>query len=364
MKIVLAPDSFKGSLSQKEAIEAMAEGIRDADAGIETECIPVADGGEGTLYSIMETFGGQTVEKEVCGPYGERVTARYLIKGDTAYIEMAESSGLNVTDRRDVIHSTTFGTGELVLDAARRGARNICITFGGSATNDGGAGILEAFGYLLLDDEGKRINPGNYGLQRLFTIDCSHAAPELKDVSFVLACDVRNTLCGRNGATYVFGPQKGGSGEELEIMDFNLFRYAQLLERQTGRKILGLEGGGAAGGATIPFMAFYDARVVSGIDMVLSLAGFEDRIRDADMVFTGEGRYDSQTQYGKAIYGIRKITESCGKRLIVFAGSVEKEEKDVFEISDRSRDLSANMAEAHLNLRRSVAAFLGRELHR
>lgn len=362
MKIVLAPDSFKGSLTQEEAVAAMTDGIREVSEDIIIDSIPVADGGEGTLYSVKRLFGGQTVTEKVRGPYGDPVEASYLLKAGTALIEMAESSGLNLTDKRDVIHSSTYGTGELIMDAVRRGAKRIYVTFGGSATNDGGVGILCALGFRITDDEGNDIEPSNFGLQRLYRIDDSGVDRSLYDTEFILACDVRNTLCGKNGATYVFGPQKGGRGEELEIMDFNLFRYAGLLEKQTGRKILSVEGSGAAGGATVPFLAFFDSRVERGIDFVLSLSGFEDRIGDADLIFTGEGRYDSQTGYGKVISGIRQAADRKGVRLIVFAGSTEMDEKDVFEISDRTRSLEYNMVNAYENLRHCTAGFLRREI--
>ena len=286
MKIVLAPDSFKGSLTQEEAIAAMTDGIREVSEDIIIDSIPVADGGEGTLYSVKRLFGGQTVTKKVTGPYGDPVEASYLLKAGTALIEMAESSGLNLTDKRDV---------------------RIDVTFGGSATNDGGAGILCALGFRLTDDEGNDIEPSNFGLQRLYCIDDSGVDGRLYDTEFILACDVRNTLCGKNGATYVFGPQKGGRGEELEIMDFNLFRYAGLLEKQTGRKILSVEGSGAAGGATVPFLAFFDSRVERGIDFVLSLSGFEDRIGDATILrldtarsYPGSGRLQTEKALGSS----------------------------------------------------------------
>jgi glycerate kinase len=325
MKFVLAPDSFKESLSARRAAEAMERGIRAALLEAEVVRLPVADGGEGTAETLVWASGGTLHEATVGGPLGTPVVARYGILGDgeTAVVEMAEASGLHLVpvDRRNPLVTTTFGTGELIKAALDRGARRLIVAIGGSATNDGGAGALQALGARLLDGNGQPIGPGGGALARIARIDLGALDPRLRDVSMRVASDVTNRLHGPEGASAVFGPQKGATPEMVAVLDANLRRFADILRRDTGKDVGMLPGGGAAGGLGAGLAACGGA-IVPGIDLVLDALGFDAALRGAAVVFTGEGRIDAQTPRGKVVAGVTRRAGRQGVPVIAFAGSV------------------------------------------
>jgi glycerate kinase len=325
MKAVIAMDSFKGSISSIEAGNAVAEGIRrvfpDADAMIK----PVADGGEGTVDALVSGLNGQLCEAEVSDPLGRRIKAKYGVLPDkTAVIEMAAASGLTLlsADERDPMFTTTFGTGELILSAIRNGCRDIIIGIGGSATNDGGIGCLQALGFGMLDDKCRQVGFGAAGLSQLAEINGTNAVSELKDCSFKAACDVTNPLCGVNGCSAVFAPQKGASAGMIPVMDGYLRNYAELTKTYNASASPDTPGAGAAGGLGFALMYYLNADFESGIDLIMRKTQLESAIKSADIVITGEGCLDSQTAMGKAPVGIAGIAKKYGKPVIAFSGAV------------------------------------------
>lgn len=360
MKWMLCPDSFKGSLSAEQAAQAMAEGIRRAEPEAEIVRFPIADGGEGTMQVLRRAGGGQEVRRQVTGPYGESVTASYLRVGKRAIVELAQASGLLVTERREPILSTTYGTGMLLRDALLHGAEEVCLTLGGSATNDGGAGIAAALGVRFLDADGGELPPTCEGLSRLARIDASGMLPQARTCRFLIACDVKNPLCGPEGASAVYGPQKGADAPMIARMDAVLEHYARLLEWQTGRELLSLPGGGAAGGAAIPLLAFAQVTLCAGIDLVLDALDFDTAAAGAACILTGEGRIDAQTKFGKAIAGVAARAEKLGIPVAVFAGKVSLSPAEcppgmrVYGINPPGGTLAEQMAHAYENLREAV----------
>lgn len=357
-KIVIACDSFKGSLTSAEAGEAAAEGVRSALPDCEVIVIPVADGGEGTMEAVTRANNGKIVSCEVTAPMGDKVRASYGIFGDTALIEMAEASGLTLVPaaKRNPMFATTFGTGELILDAIRRGCRNFLIGIGGSATNDGGSGMLRALGYRFLDEKGNEITNNIADLANLARIDDSDVIPELKECSFTAACDVDTPLTGPQGATYVFGPQKGATPEMLPILDNALKRLATVAEVSNLRNYSDanavaevsnlrkipasnavaevsnlrtpyaeMPGSGAGGGMGFALLAFLNASLKPGIEMVLDAIDFDKKIDGASMIITGEGRLDRQTIMGKTPFGILKRAQKRNIPVIAIGGSVDTE---------------------------------------
>ena len=324
--IVLAPDSFKESMTAKEVCEAMERGIRKANSQIRCIHVPMADGGEGTMQSLVDATGGNIYTKEVVGPLGNNVVAKYGIlgDGDIGVIEMASASGIHLVDseKRNPLITTTFGTGQLIKACLDKGVKKLLIGIGGSATNDGGAGFIQALGGRLLDENGKDLSYGGGELAKLHTIDLSNLDERLKDVSVEVACDVNNPLCGKEGASYVFGPQKGATREMIEILDQNLSHYAEVIKEQLGKDVISKAGAGAAGGLGAGLMAFLDVKLKSGIEMVIEYANLEEKVRDADMVWTGEGSIDFQTQYGKTPLGVAMIAKKYNKPVIALAGRV------------------------------------------
>lgn len=328
MKIILAPDSFKGSLSARAAAEAMAAGVRRALPGAEVVLIPLADGGEGTAESLVTATGGRLVSRKVTGPLGESVDARFGLLGPgghTAVVEMAEAAGLGLvpTDRRDPRRATTYGVGELLSAAAGAGVSEIIVGLGGSATNDGGAGAMQALGVHFLDAAGKDLPPGGAALARFARIDMASFHFPLDRITVTAASDVRNPLIGPNGASAVYGPQKGANPAMAAELDAALTHYAAIVRRDLGRDVAELPGAGAAGGLGAALAAFLNANFRAGIDVVLDAADFEAQARDADWVLTGEGRIDSQTLSGKAISGVLARCQTLGVPLIAFGGVVE-----------------------------------------
>ena len=324
--IVLAPDSFKESMTAKEVCEAMERGIRKANSQIRCIHVPMADGGEGTMQSLVDATGGRVYSKEVVGPLGNNVVAEYGIlgNGEIGVIEMASASGIHLVDseKRNPLITTTFGTGQLIKACLDKWVKKLLIGIGGSATNDGGAGFIQALGGRLLDENGDDLSYGGGALAKLHTIDLSNLDERLKYVSVEVACDVNNPLCGKEGASYVFGPQKGATREMIEILDQNLSHYAEVIKEQLGKDVISKAGAGAAGGLGAGLMAFLDVKLKSGIEMVIEYANLEEKVRDADMVWTGEGSIDFQTQYGKTPLGVAMIAKKYNKPVIALAGRV------------------------------------------
>lgn len=324
--IVLAPDSFKESMTAKEVCEAMERGIRKANSQIRCIHVPMSDGGEGTMQSLVDATGGRVYSKEVVGPLGNNVVAEYGIlgNGEIGVIEMASASGIHLVDseKRNPLITTTFGTGQLIKACLDKGVKKLLIGIGGSATNDGGAGFIQALGGRLLDENGDDLSYGGGALAKLHTIDLSNLDERLKYVSVEVACDVNNPLCGKEGASYVFGPQKGATREMIEILDQNLSHYAEVIKEQLGKDVISKAGAGAAGGLGAGLMAFLDVKLKSGIEMVIEYANLEEKVRDADMVWTGEGSIDFQTQYGKTPLGVAMIAKKYNKPVIALAGRV------------------------------------------
>jgi glycerate kinase len=339
MKIIAIPDSFKGSMSSMEAASAMEQGIRAAIPDAEVVKLPVADGGEGTADVFLETGIGKPVCREVTGPLGERVNAKYALLGDgTAVIEMAQASGLTLVEeaRRNPMKTTTYGTGELIKDALDKGVRSIMLAVGGSATNDGGTGLAQALGISFKDAAGREIGYGCEELKDLKEIDASGMDKRLKETKIVIACDVRNTLCGENGASFVYGPQKGATPEIVREMDGLLDKLAGAVLKETGIDVRDIPGTGAAGGLAVPLIAFAGAGIVSGIETILGLIGFREHLAGADYVFTGEGRIDEQTQYGKTIAGILKMAKGKNVPVVAFAGLLGKGYGGIMEAGVKS----------------------------
>lgn len=326
MKIVAAPDSFKESMTAKDACLAMEQGIRRVFPDAEVIAVPMADGGEGTVESLADLTGGRLVRTEVTGPLGTRVAAEFGLsgEGDTAIIEMASASGIGLVprERRNPLITTTYGTGELIRKALDLGVSRIILGIGGSATNDGGAGMLQALGGSLRDASGTELPFGGAALRRLHTLDLGGLDPRLAKVRIDAACDVDNPLTGPNGASYVFGPQKGATPAMVRELDLALGRFAEVIERQLGTRVDGIPGAGAAGGLGAGLLAFLKADLKRGVDLVIEYADLERKLAGADYVFTGEGGMDGQTLFGKTPYGVAAAARKQGIPVIAFAGRV------------------------------------------
>lgn len=326
MKIVVAPDSFKGSLSALQAAEAIELGIGKVFPDANIKKIPMADGGEGTAQSLVDATGGQLLVERVADPLGNEIEAEYGILGDrtTAVIEMAAASGLTLVpiDRRDPFVTTTYGTGQLIKAALNRGCRKLIIGIGGSATNDGGAGMAEALGAKLLTSNGKSISPGGWGLGALDTINLSDLDSRIGATATVVACDVDNPLTGPNGAAHVYGPQKGATPEMIETLDANLARLASIVKRDMGRSVGDIPGSGAAGGLGAGLIAFLNAELKSGVEIIIDAVQLEKQLEGASFVVTGEGEINFQTVFGKTPVGVAKLAKKLGIPVIAIAGSI------------------------------------------
>lgn len=374
LRVVIAPDKFRGSLSASEAAAAMARGVLLADPSAEVEPIPMADGGEGTIDALVAATGGEYREVEVTGPLGTPVHARYgwLGDGQTAVIEMARASGLALVPERDRDPSktTTRGTGELLLHAVEGGARRLILGIGGSATNDGGAGLARAIGYRLLDRLGQEIGPGGGPLENLDRIVPDEVDPRLKGFAVEVACDVDNPLCGPRGASAVYGPQKGASPAMIERLDRNLGHLADLIQRDLGKEVRNLPGAGAAGGLGAGLVAFASGRLVPGIDLVIRTVGLADRLEAADLCLTGEGSIDASSAFGKTAVGVARLARGLGCPTIAMGGRLGPGADDViaegvsalFSICQGPATLEEAIAHASEWLerasRQAVAAFL------
>ena len=324
--IVLAPDSFKESMSAKEACIAMERGIKKVNQDIKCVHVPMADGGEGTMQSLVDATNGKIYSLEVVGPLGNKVQAEYGILGDreVGILEMASASGIHLVslDKRNPLITTTYGTGELIKACLDKGVKKLLIGIGGSATNDGGAGVIQALGGKLLDKDGNELGFGGGELGKLHNIDLTNFNPRLKDVVVEVACDVNNPLCGEKGASNVFGPQKGATPDMVSLLDNNLKHYANIIKEQIGMDVLEVPGAGAAGGLGAGLMAFLNGTLKKGIEIVIEYSGLEEKVKEADMVWTGEGSIDFQTQYGKTPLGVATIAKKYDKPVIAFAGRV------------------------------------------
>ena len=323
-KYVVAPDSFKESMTAKEVCDAMVKGIKKADSAAEVIKVPMADGGEGTVDSLVDATNGQRVIVEVTGPLGNKISAYYGILGNgtTAVIEMAKASGLEIVEKkkRNPMITTTFGTGELIRHALDHNVKEIIIGLGGSSTNDGGSGMAQALGAKLLDQNNNQISFGGGNLDKLDKIDISNLDSRLQDVKIILASDVTNPLIGKDGASRVFGPQKGATPEMVEKLENNLQHYAKIIKRDLNKDIAMAAGSGAAGGLGAGLMAFTTCEMRQGVDIAIEVTKLEDKIRTADYVFTGEGGTDSQTKFGKTPYGVAKLGKKYHKPVISLAG--------------------------------------------
>lgn len=321
---VLAPDSFKESMTAKEVCMAMERGLRKVYPQANYIHVPMADGGEGTVQSLVDASGGRIYEKEVAGPLGQRVMAKFGMLGDgvTAAIEMASASGIHLVSKetKNPLITTTYGTGELIAECLDRGVQRIIIGIGGSATNDGGAGMAAALGARFLDSEGKKIPRGGGGLDQLASIDVSGLDPRLQEVSLIVASDVTNPLCGEHGASRVFGPQKGATPDMVQQLDHNLAHYAEVVKRQLGKDVRDYPGAGAAGGLGAGLLIFTRATLKKGIEIVIEHTDLKNKLAQADYVLTGEGGIDFQTKFGKTPYGVAQAAKEQGKKVIAVAG--------------------------------------------
>jgi glycerate kinase len=329
MKIVLAPDSFKGNLTSLQVAAALEKGIRRVLPNAKCIKVPMADGGEGTVQSLVDGAGGKFVRKKVTGPAGKPVTARYglLADGKTAVIEMAEASGLPYVKGKDKnpMKTTSYGTGELILDAINKGAHKIILGIGGSATTDGGAGMAQALGIKFLDGNGKEIKEYGAGgmLNKISKIDLSGIDARINKTKIIVASDVENPLYGNKGAAYVFGPQKGATPAMVKTLDANLKYFGNLIKKDLHKDVTTLKGAGAAGGLGAGLVAFTGAKLKSGIDIVVDATKLKNYLKGADLVITGEGRVDSQTAFGKTPAGVAKAAKKFKVPTIAIGGGID-----------------------------------------
>ncbi|HCW54886.1 MAG TPA: glycerate kinase [Clostridium sp.] len=335
MKFVLAPDSFKESMTSKEACDAMERAIKKVIKDAECVKVPMADGGEGTTTSLVDGSNGEFFTTEVTGPLGDKVEAVYGIMGDkeTGIIEMAMASGIQLIKReeRDPLIATTYGTGELIKELLDKGIKRILLGIGGSATNDGGAGMVQALGGRLLDKDGNEVPFGGGNLHKVEKIDLSDLDSRLKDVKIEVACDVTNPFIGENGASRIFGPQKGADEEMVELLDNNLAHFAEVIKRDLKKDIADVPGAGAAGGLGGALLAFLDAELKRGIEMVVQHTNLREKVEGADFVFTGEGSIDGQTLFGKTPIGVAKTAKEAGAKVIAFAGRVADDANTLYD---------------------------------
>ncbi|RFP17661.1 glycerate kinase [Duganella sp. BJB488] len=373
MKIVIAPDSFKESLTAMAVANEIEAGFREFFPDAQYVKLPVADGGEGTVQAMIDASGGRRVALKVSGPLGEPVDAFYGLMGDgaTAVIEMAAASGLELVPaaRRDPLRTSSFGTGELIRDALDAGARRFVLGVGGSATNDGGAGMVQALGGRLLDEAGNELPPGGGALDRLRHIDLSGLDARIKDSVFDIACDVSNPLVGPQGASHIFGPQKGATPAMVEQLDANLRHYADVIARELGQQVADVPGAGAGGGIGAAMLVFLGGRLRPGSEIVTAAVGLDAAVADADLVITGEGRIDSQSIHGKTPIGVARVAQRHGKPVIAIAGSLapgaaivhQHGIQAVFGAVSRPCTVEQALAEAAWNVRsaaRNIAAVL------
>ncbi|MGC8842738.1 MAG: glycerate kinase [bacterium] len=349
LKIAVCPDSFKGSLPAWEVARAIGRGLRSILPDAEIREVPLADGGEGTAFIMALATQGKLIYKEVTGPLGEKVKGHFALLGDgkTAVVEMAQAAGLSLVPprKRNPMKTTTYGVGELIKFALDQGVERIIVGIGGSATNDAGLGMAQALGIRALDEEGKDVPWGGEGLLKLERIELDGLDERIKRVKIIVACDVQNTLL---EAASIYAPQKGASKEDVMLLEEGLRRFAEVVRNCLGKEIANLPGGGAAGGLGAGLVAFLDATLSSGIDIVLDYIGFEEKIKDVDLIFTGEGKLDNQTFYGKALAGALKRAQ--GKPVIALAGEVD----DNFQPSRVGIDAAFSIVNGPITLKQSM----------
>jgi glycerate kinase len=333
MKVVISPDSFKGSLSARHLCSVIKKGVYHVFPEANVMEVPLADGGEGTMENMVYATKGQIYETDVSGPLGQKIRASYGVLGDnrTAVIEVAQASGLTLIpdDQKNPLIASSYGTGELIRQALDAGYRRFIIGLGGSATNDGGAGMLKALGMRFYDKMGKPLPEGGGHLSELAYIDDSQFNSCLKEADFLIASDVTNPLCGSNGASVVFGPQKGATAEMVQQLDQSLTHYADIVEKMIGMRIRHLPGTGAAGGIGAAFLGFFNATLNPGISLVMETIRFEELIKDADLVITGEGKLDSQTLHGKVIAGVSQVTSKYNIPVVALCGQKNISESQI-----------------------------------
>ncbi|MFZ5943259.1 MAG: glycerate kinase [Bacillota bacterium] len=366
-KIIIAPDSFKGSMTAKEAADAMEKGIKSVLPDAEVLKIPMADGGEGTVETLVDATMGQIVSIKVLDPLGSEVESYFGILGDgrTAVIEMALASGLTMlpSDKRNPLITTTYGTGQIIKTALDKGCREFIIGIGGSATNDGGVGMAQALGVKFLNKEGREIGFGGGCLKDIVKIDMAQIDPRVKNSLFKVACDVDNPLCGPRGASHVFGPQKGATPEMVEFLDESLEHLADMILGDLGKDVKDQPGAGAAGGLGAGLMAFCGAKLQRGIELVIEATKLEEKAADADLVITGEGQIDFQTVHGKTPYGVAQAAKKKNIPVIAIVGSIGsgidvlygKGIDAVFSIVERPLTLNECMKEGKALAERTAA---------
>jgi glycerate kinase len=355
MKVIIAPQGFKGGISGLEAARAIQRGVNAALPEAETVLVPVADGGDGTLHALVDATGGQIFNSRVQGPLGLPLDAAWGVMGDgeTAVIEMARPSGLALVpvEQRDPRTTTTWGTGEIIKEALEKGFKCIIVGLGGSATNDGGAGMAGALGVRFLDSQGRQLAPGGAALANLDRIDPSDVHPVLRHAEVIGATDVTNPLCGPTGASAVYGPQKGATAQVVAELDAALLNLAAIVKRDLGQDVLERPGSGAAGGLGAGLIAFAGGELRSGIDMVCEVLGFDDLLDGADLVITGEGRADRSTIYDKAPVGVARRALAKGVPTILLAGGLGPGYEELYQhgiasivtISDRPMNFAQSL---------------------
>ncbi len=336
MRIIIAPQSLKGSLTAAEAGQAIARGVRVVYPEAEIDIVPVADGGEGTVQALVDATGGELVQQTVTGPLGKPVAAFFGLLGDgrTAAIEMAACAGLPLVplNQRDPRFTTTFGVGELIVAALNRGCHHFIIGIGGSATNDGGAGMVQALGASLLTAKGTKIAQGGAALATLSSISLENIDPRLQQCKIEVASDVTNPLCGPLGASAVYGPQKGATPQMVMQLDAALAHYAQIIERDLGHSVKDVPGAGAAGGMGAGLIAFLHATLRPGAQIVLEAVRLEERVRTADLVITAEGQLDGQTAYGKSVGAVAGLAKRYGLPVLALAGGLGNDYQRVYTL--------------------------------
>lgn len=334
MKILIASDSYKGSLSTMQVAEQIKKGVRKVFDDAEFMCVPVADGGEGTVDAMISTLGGEYRYVDVTAPDGRRIKAKYgVLDSGKVVLEMAAASGLPLVpkEQRNVMKATTYGTGELLKAALEEECDQIYIGIGGSATNDGGIGMAQALGYCFLDASGKEVGYGGAELSKIVRIDTSNVDERLKKKNITVMCDVTNPLCGELGASAIYGPQKGAAPEQIAELDRGLRHLAEVIKEQLGLDLIDMPGAGAAGGLGAGLVAFADANIKSGIEAILDVSNFAERLEWADLVLTGEGRIDQQSAFGKVISGISSMAKKKDIPVIAVCGSIEYGAEIIYE---------------------------------
>ena len=361
MKIVIAPQTFKGSLTASEATDCISEAVLDIFPNSEIVKLPIADGGDGTLETLVESHKGKFIQSKVFDPLGNNVIAEWGLIGDIAVIEMARSSGLALIDPKklDPMNATSFGTGQLILEALNHNVKKIILGIGGSATNDCGVGVAKALGVKFLKEDGSEVSNNVEDFINIKTINMESVNSKINHIDIEVACDVTNTLCGKEGASYIYGPQKGASSQQIEILDNNLIHLSNVIKNNIGKDVLNLEGGGAAGGMGAGMVAFFSAKLRPGVDIVFDTLNVKEKISGANLIITGEGQFDISSTYNKAPTAIAKLGMKHNIPSIGISGSFGEgfEKLDEYGILSKSTlinkisDLETNIKEARYLLK-------------